>query len=83
MAFKQRHQGNEMPTKDKITAAIYESDGKKFKMESEFFLFKRLTATTTIQQPQTDTDGTMESNTKSAFAENHLFETSDNIVQKR
>ena len=29
-----------------------------------------------------DTDGTMESNTKSAFAENHLFETSDNIVQK-
>ena len=35
------------------------------------------------QQPQTDTDGTMESNTKSAFAENYLFETSDNIVQKR
>ena len=34
-------------------------------------------------KPQTDTDGTMESNTKSAFAENHLFETSDNIVQKR
>ena len=33
-------------------------------------------------QPQTDTEGTMESNTKSAFAENHLFETSDNIVQK-
>ena len=30
-----------------------------------------------------NTDGTMESNTKSAFAENHLFETSDNIVQKR
>ena len=29
------------------------------------------------------TDGTMESNTKSAFAENHLFETSDNILQKR
>ena len=28
-------------------------------------------------------DGTMKSNTKSAFAENHLFETSDNIVQKR
>ena len=28
-------------------------------------------------------DGTMESNTKSAYAENHLFETSDNIVQKR
>ena len=28
-------------------------------------------------------DGTMESNTKSAFAENHLFQTSDNIVQKR
>ena len=28
-------------------------------------------------------DGTMESNTKSAFAENHLFETSDNIVQKK
>ena len=35
------------------------------------------------QQPQTDTDGTMESNAKSTFAENHLFETSDNIVQKR
>ena len=35
------------------------------------------------EQPQTDTDGTMESNTKSAFAENNLFETSDNIVQKR
>ena len=35
------------------------------------------------EQPQTNTDGTMESNTKSAFAENHLFETSDNIVQKR
>ena len=34
-------------------------------------------------QPQTDTDRTMESNTKSAFAENHLFETSDNILQKR
>ena len=28
-------------------------------------------------------DGTMESNTKSAYAENYLFETSDNIVQKR
>ena len=28
-------------------------------------------------------DRTMESNTKSAFAENHLFETSNNIVQKR
>ena len=28
-------------------------------------------------------DGAMESNTKSAFAENHLFETSDNIIQKR
>ena len=25
------------------------------------------------EQPQTNTDGTMESNTKSAFAENHLF----------
>ena len=35
------------------------------------------------EQPQTDTDRTMESNTKLAFAENHLFETSDNIVQKR
>ena len=35
------------------------------------------------EQSQTDTDGTMESNTKSAFAENYLFETSDNIVQKR
>ena len=35
------------------------------------------------EQPQTDTDGTMESNTKSAFAENHSFQTSDNIVQKR
>ena len=35
------------------------------------------------EQPQTNTDGTVESNTKSAFAENHLFETSDNIVQKR
>ena len=34
------------------------------------------------EQPQTNTDGTMESNTKSTFAENHLFETSDNIVQK-
>ena len=34
-------------------------------------------------KPQTNTDGTMESNTKSAFAENNLFETSDNIVQKR
>ena len=32
---------------------------------------------------QTDTDGAMESNTKSAFAENHLFGTSDIIVQKR
>ena len=32
---------------------------------------------------QTLTDGTMESNTKSAFAENYLFETSDNIAQKR
>ena len=30
---------------------------------------------------QTNNDGTMESNTKSAFALNHLFETSDNIVQ--
>ena len=28
-------------------------------------------------------DGTMESNTKSAFDENHLFETADNIVVKR
>ena len=35
------------------------------------------------EQPQTDTDGTMESNTKSAFAENRSFQTSDNIVQKR
>ena len=35
------------------------------------------------EQSQTDTDGTMESNTKLAFAENYLFETSDNIVQKR
>ena len=34
-------------------------------------------------QPQTDTDGTMESNTKSAIAENHSFETSNNIVQNR
>ena len=31
---------------------------------------------------QTLHDGTMECNTKSAFAENHLFENSDNIVQK-
>ena len=45
MALKQRHQGNEMPTNDKITAAIYESDGKKFKMDSEFLLFKLSTAT--------------------------------------
>ena len=35
------------------------------------------------KQPQTNTEGTMESNTKSALAENHLFKTSDNIVQKR
>ena len=35
------------------------------------------------EQPQTNTDGTMESNSKSAFAEKHLFETSDNIVRKR
>ena len=35
------------------------------------------------EQSQTNTDGTMESNTKSAFAENYLFETSDNIVQKK
>ena len=35
------------------------------------------------EQPQTNTNGTMESSTKAAFAENHLFETSDNIVQKR
>ena len=45
MALKQRHQGNEMATNDKITAAIYESDGKKFKMDSEFLLFKHSTAT--------------------------------------
>ena len=32
---------------------------------------------------QTNTDGTMASNTKSAFDKNHLFETSDNIAQKR
>ena len=31
------------------------------------------------EQPQTNTDGTMESNTKSSFAETHLFENSDNI----
>ena len=30
------------------------------------------------EQAQTNTDGTMESNTKSVFAENNLFETSDN-----
>ena len=35
------------------------------------------------EQHPTNTDGTMESNTKSAFVENHLFETSDNMVQKR
>ena len=35
------------------------------------------------EQSQTDTEGTMESNTKSAFAENYLFETFDNIAQKR
>ncbi|XP_067022652.1 uncharacterized protein [Acropora muricata] len=35
------------------------------------------------EQPQTDTDGTMQSNIKSVFAENHIFETSDNIAQKR
>ena len=35
------------------------------------------------EQTQTDTDGTMESNTKSAFTENHLFQTSDNILHKR
>ena len=35
------------------------------------------------EQSQTNTYGTMESNTKSAFAENYLFETSDNIVQKK
>ena len=35
-------------------------------------------------QSKKDIDGTMESHTKSAFAENfYLFETSDNIVQKR
>ena len=45
MALKQRYQGNEMATNDKITAAIYESDGKKFKMDSEFLLFKHSTAT--------------------------------------
>ena len=35
------------------------------------------------EQPQTNTDETMESNTKSAFAENHWFEISDNTVQRR
>lgn len=35
-------------------------------------------------QSKKDIDGTMESHTKSAFAENfYLFETSDNIIQKR
>ena len=32
---------------------------------------------------QINTDRTMESTTKSAFDKNYLFETSDNIVQKR
>ena len=34
------------------------------------------------QQSKTDTDGTMESNTKSAFAANDLFETSNSVIQK-
>ena len=42
-----------------------------------------LMQTKKAKQPQTNTEGTMESNTKSAFAENHLFEISDNTVQKR
>ena len=36
-----------------------------------------------IEQSKTDTDGTIESNTKSAFAKNYLFKTSDIIIQKR
>ena len=34
-----------MATSDKITAAIYESNGKKFKIDSKFLLFKHSTAT--------------------------------------
>ena len=34
------------------------------------------------EQSKTDTDGTMESNTKSAFAANDLFETSNSVIQK-
>jgi len=45
MALKQQHQGNEMATSDYITAAICESDGKKFGRDSEFCLSKHLTAT--------------------------------------
>lgn len=40
-----RGHGVETATNDKIIAPIYESDGKKFKMDSEFLLFKRSTAT--------------------------------------
>ena len=34
------------------------------------------------EQSKTNTDGTMESNTKSAFAANDLFETSNSVIQK-
>ena len=40
-------------------------------------------AANNLKQTEWDTDGTMESSTKSAFAEKYLFKTSDNIVQKR
>ena len=49
-----------------------------------FSIFPPVYVPPSREKPQTNIDGTiMESNTKSAFAENHLFETSDNIVQKK
>ena len=55
------------------------SSNRHFGFANQSVAFVKLSS----EQPQTNTDGTMESNTKSVFAENNLFETSDNIVQKR
>ena len=47
------------------------------------FSLNRLLLLLLLLLSKTDTNGTMEYNTKSAFAENYLFETSDSVIQKR